>query len=938
MLIRNLVQTCAAILILLTVAGSALAEGPLPLTDFETEADARYAKPPNIVVVEAHAKTGTHALRITHPADQGYYGLRFDTPDMLKIIRAGIAKNPILTMDIFNPQDKPISFSASGGDHLSKDYGSRYNEDGLIAPPGWSTFRLNMTGLLCSNSRNFSQRRPLDASQLRFITLFLCPHKGPEPIVLYLDNVRLEGHGLPFFEGLKAFDIGPSASAVFPGFTGVNEKKIYTPGAGFGWKGPMSGWFRSVTNPDDLAGDFGSGAAFLVELAPGSYVVNVCIDQFGEWGTPPRNTSRTIELNGKAVWSETLSGEEFLRKKYLRFEQSEDTPWTDLWEDRVKAALPIRSFKTEVGADGLLTLRLKATGGTPATLSMLVAYPAGRAVEGEAFMASLDKVRKEAFRSLVVFQPPAAEGPAPEADAADKTRGFIPFVRHTQKSIAAGAVPASAERNTAVSVPCPPGERVSGQIGLFPLEKVSELKVTVSDLAGPAGASIPASAVTVRKIRNFAARGGSLMRLVPRILQPFKDLELRPGLTRGLWLTIQVPAGTAAGLYKGTLSIDSGDKHAGIAVKVTVLPFTLDKADDVVISCTGTRAAPWRGWYPDLEDRWWRIAEKVAADQAAHGMNALTGGPGFKLKGIKDGKAEIDFTDADRWMALANRYGLTMRGDSYQGFDVQLGFWVSQGPDCMAQNEANARRLYGISFSELIGIVYAEVQTHAEEAGWPPRSYYLLDEPRPEHGNVQSALEYLKLCLKAAPKTLFTGYYSPGAGREPYFQSASISIAHHTEASLAACIKAGKEAWTYCGGGGRGDIGRWLFVARRKGLTGFLRNGYMYVNADPYYDFSDVEGAWSRVWPTFDGIASTVGWERTAEGVMDYRYLKTLQARIEAAGKNPAKQAAVKAAEEFLRATLKDVTLGKTSSGDLSPEGWTAFRAGLIRHLGDTAN
>ena len=124
-----------------------------------------------------------------------------------------------------------------------------------------------------------------------------------------------------------------------------------------------------------------------------------------------------------------------------------------------------------------------------------------------------------------------------------------------------------------------------------------------------------------------------------------------------------------------------------------------------------------------------------------------------------------------------------------------------------------------------------------------------------------------------------------------------------------------------------------MFVAHEKGLTGFLRNGYQYVNSDAYYDFSDTEGSWAQVYPSKTGIATTIGWERTAEGVNDYRYLKTLRARIDAARKAGTHKAEADAAEAFLTATLKPIKVEDDNSADLKSDEWIAFRADLAKHI-----
>ena len=149
----------------------------------------------------------------------------------------------------------------------------------------------------------------------------------------------------------------------------------------------------------------------------------------------------------------------------------------------------------------------------------------------------------------------------------------------------------------------------------------------------------------------------------------------KPSVAHGVWLTIDVPQDAPPGKYVGSLQIAPAkgpvtpQQTMNIPVELTVLPFKLDRIDDITISVTGSTAGAFTSFHPELKDRWWEIAEIVMNDQAQHGMNAITGGPGAVLKGVKDGKADIDYTDMDRWMAMAVKHGLTMPGDSYQGLE-----------------------------------------------------------------------------------------------------------------------------------------------------------------------------------------------------------------------------------------------------------------------------
>jgi len=238
-----------------------------------------------------------------------------------------------------------------------------------------------------------------------------------------------------------------------------------------------------------------------------------------------------------------------------------------------------------------------------------------------------------------------------------------------------------------------------------------------------------------------------------------------------------------------------------------------------------------------------------------------------------------------------------------------------------------------VSYAELIRIVFEDVTRHAKEKGWPPRVYYLLDEPRPEWGNIESALEMTKTWVNAAPGVLFSGYYTTGQGRDPYFETMPVNISHFSNRALELTRGAGKQLWDYDGNRARHNMGRWAFAAARAGLKGYLRNGYMYCNSDPYFDFSDDEASWCVVYPSKHGINATVGWERTGQGANDYRYLEMLDRLVKAARAAGKAKAEADAAEAYLNQTLAPVDLEKRETANLKPEEFDVFKRTLAQHV-----
>ncbi|MBM4032805.1 MAG: hypothetical protein FJ291_13595 [Planctomycetes bacterium] len=881
--------------------------------------------------VKEHATDGEHAFRVESDGT-GYPGLEIAAPAALAKFRDFV----LFKVDVFNPQDQAVNCGARMDDAASKDYGSRYNDDNLVVPPGKSTLELNLTGLRKSNARNFSQRLKLDLGSLKLVRLWIAP--VGKPLTLFFDNVRLEGSGLPKVEGLVALDFGPAGAPVYPGFEACSDQHVWDDQRGWGWVG--SDYATIAYTPDALTGDCVGGREFRLKLPNGPYEVHLCWDMFGLWHTLPSFTWRKLLINGKEAISETRTGADFLAKLYYRHEDDEDLPGQDLWEKYIASYQTVHRFKVEV-SDSLLRIEPQADDKSGRGLCFLVVCPEAAAEAGRKFMDTLGALRKAKFNAGMVvsvpkpghphppLSPREREDEEPKPTDAEKARGFIHFVAHTEDDVAVTARPPK-DAAMAIAIEAARGERQAAQVCLFPLAEASDLTVARTALRGPAGAEIPASAIQVRKVRNFLKRAGSSRagNLLPYILQDFRPLDLRPGVTRGLWLTISVPESAAPGKYTGELQVGT----AAIPIELTVHPFALDRVTDITMSVTGSTAGTFNARHPDLNARWWAEAERVMRNQAEHGMNAVTGGPSAVLKGVKDGKAEIDYAAMDSWMALAVKHGLTMPGDSYQGLDV-AGVPHDHSQNAVARCEAAARERFGVSYEELLRIVYADVERHAKEKGWPPRVYYFLDEPRPEYRNVESCGELIRLRTRACPNTLFSGYYSTGAGRDVYFQTMPVSIAHVNPRALELVKGAGKRLWDYSGSRVRHDIGRWAFVAARAGMSGFLRNGYMYVCSMPYFDYSDDEASWSVVYPSKKGLNDTVGWERTAQGVNDYRYLLTCErliAKARAAGKGAAE---AEAAAAFLKAALQPIAIEDKASARLSPAQYDAFRRAIAAHI-----
>ncbi len=235
--------------------------------------------------------------------------------------------------------------------------------------------------------------------------------------------------------------------------------------------------------PDALTGDCVSGREFRLKLPNGRYEVNLCWDMFGLWGTLPTFHWRKLLVNGREVLSQRRSAAEFLANQYYAHEDDEDLPGQDLWEKYIAAHQKIHRFAAAV-TDGLLRIEPQADERSGRGICFLVVYPEGRAAEGRNFMATLDARRKARFNAQLVVSLPRATGEPPVATEADRARGFIPFVAHTEDDLAVNSRPAPEAGRGPLLVAAARGERQAAQVGLYPLAQSDGVRVTVDDLIG----------------------------------------------------------------------------------------------------------------------------------------------------------------------------------------------------------------------------------------------------------------------------------------------------------------------------------------------------------------------------------------------------------------------------------------------------------------------
>jgi hypothetical protein len=895
--------------VVLCVAPARAAAETRLLLGFESDADVASVECDSsaIVLDAAHVTEGAHSLRL--PADDY---LRFFQ------LRGDWSGFDALEVDIHVDLDRPVSVYVLIGDEAWRQrstYWNRYNASFALRP-GANTLAIPIGGLYRGEvgSRFNDLKTPIDASRIVRVDLGFTPAAQTVGFV-YLDNMRLTRTGAP--ASVRAFDFGPPAQSVSPGFTPVSPDDTYFERTGWGWapdSRPGRAW--DVTFPSRLLQDSVDvqEAAFLVKLPPGRYRVVAFFEGLGYWsGEQARFTRREMFGRGWRL-ADTRDKWGQLDAVY-HFQDTEPLPGDDLWDTYL--AYLFRPLTATVSIqEGPFELHVAADGPHARRLAGLVIHPDGDA-QAEAWAAGTLSRQREEFRSRAVERPlPETVGAAP-ITAEDQENGYVLFVPRIEDTVCFSSMPTPAQRRLHLEAFASRGEVRSLTLAIRPLVDLGRIVLSVSDLEGD-GAVLPADCVTVSVVRHLPTRGlGSLMyRITPRYLQPAQEVSLPAGLTRQVWLSMRVPADAAAGPYRGRLLLRAeGREPIEMPLSLEVLPFGLDEADFLSGFFHIEHDLPLEG--PARHEMQYRVFQAFRE----RGFNTFSGGPPIDFHGLdSQGAPLIDFSAADRFMSQARAAGFDWEINNYGGL-VITGLYdiysYTKGETGSALEES-----YGLAFEEIAGRVWSTVLSHAHEHDWLPFSYSLCDEPRVAD-LARDQLEFMRLLNGVAPDLRTTGGYS--VSFEPtedplelelqeFFRVLDVSMLNsHDELVMAKARALGKDVYIYNQGRSRYAFGAYQWSERAKGVSGryewiaFIRHGY------DYFDLDGREPDPRMIYFASDGLRPSLLLEQCAEGMNDFRYLQTLEniADDAAASNSPEARQAAAEAQAFLTSVANRIRLNE---------------------------
>jgi hypothetical protein len=863
----------AVILPLLAFATCHAAQETKPLCDFENDDDMKvfvFRKPAELT--EQHATHGAKSVKIV----VGEYMVSQRLKDW-----SGFES---LDIDCFLDSKEPMAVTLVVRDQAFSEkptYWNRHN-GGYNLVPGTNTISIPVNGLYRgeAGSRNGDIKANIDPSKIIQLELGFGVNKNKDAnATVYVDNVRLTKEILP--PGILAFDFGPESQTVFPGFAPITFTTVYGQN---GNKAGLAraGWGKSIARDDtfptrlyqdwiEMATDKNS-REFVAEVPNGKYHVWVVYNDCGYWGgEQAKHRTRSITAEGSVAWSEDR-GEAGPADHLFRFEKIEPKPGDSIWELYMKDVFKPRRFETTV-ADGTLNLVFDADTGFSSKVSAIIIYPDANKAEAEKWVVDVeDRNRKELeTRALYV-----GEKPAPfEVPAGASAKGYWVGYPSLQDTITMESAPGNVAGEFARSAA--KGQRVSYTFAVRALKDFGDVKLSCTDLKGPAG-TLPASAADLRYIHYGTSRdfNGIAWKISPHTLRPVADsgLKLTRDVTRQFWITLAAPNDAKPGIYTGQVTLNAGALTHSIAISIEVLDLALDEPD-FAFGFFGVHVP---GQLPAARQT--GALKELLTLFKQNGMNSFTGGPGIKFTGFDAGKPVLDFTACDEYFKVVKECGYTKEIQSYGGPGMVEG--LHSGYEIGDAGRGWEKKT-GKPFTEVLKIVWGAVKEHAEKNDWPQIGYNFTDEPRVLE-TAKAQLELMKAYREAVPFVRIGGSYSVHWDETPLNKAIQdifktlvwSGLNVHTQKDLDMAKEFGREVYVYNQGSSRYSFGMYQWAEMRKGVKGRQQWHAQCLHGFQFFDLDGREPDTSAITWGSKEIYPTIVLPRCREGADDFRFAVTL--------------------------------------------------------------
>ena len=742
----------------------------------------------------------------------------------------------VIKFDAYNPAPTPVRLLLRFRDDTAPHgYWSWINHY-FSVKPGRSTVEVYVPDLRRGEGgARMLDTRPLNWKRLRWWGISA---QGGD---VELDNLRLERLVVTAPEGVHAFDFGPGGPPVFIGTTGVTPEDVYSDARGFGWTQKRSIWARKrLAAPDPFVQNWISGnrATFSVKVPNGKVHVWLLWADPGEWELVQHHPWRHIEAEGRKVLEERMTGEQFL-DFYFHFAETEDLPGDDIYERYVAWRYKPATFTVDV-ADGRLDLTLNGPDQYACTVNGIVVTPESKKAEGEAWVASLQKRRREAFEKTWTEKKPE-KGTLPVGIDVGKVLVYrVPLSHNVQVYDAPTADQIDGPMKAVISAAR--GEYEPFAFTLHAVADLPHLAASISDFKSADGKTLPSSAFDVGVVRYKFKRIGlaraGVYGAVPWIIVEGKTSSAKRGMNRRYWITVHVPEDQPAGVYNGEVRI-TGSAKVRVPVTVRVLPLALPEADMGLGMFAMGNPLPHFPYFPENRARNEADKRRSLACGREHGFTYWAIPRGLRFTGFKDGKAQYDVSAGRAQVQLAGHLGFTV-----------VDLYGDRGIARQALNDKGAlARRHGFATTDaLVKEVFGAAKRAAAAAGLPDPVWSFGDEPPDTQAPVLVDMHRrIRELANARSEISWSPRGKPTHELLDVTSICSLNVTNLDDIKRAQA--AGNIVYLNNQGRSRWAYGLYMWKARQAGVRAYQQFCWVGTRSDPYYPLDGHEDDGGHVYP-----------------------------------------------------------------------------------------
>lgn len=462
------------------------------------------------------------------------------------------------------------------------------------------------------------------------------------------------------------------------------------------------------------------------------------------------------------------------------------------------------------------------------------------------------------------------------------------------------------------------GERLNTQILVWSPDTLNQVRVTVGDLKHTSGKIIPRNNLQVNMVRyvigNYpygakdvtcGASPYQNLYLMPDRFEAFDRFDLPGKTVRPVWLSVDVPAGTASGVYTGTIEVRAENYSTSLNVKLNiqnqVLPqpaewkHRFDLWQNPWVVAWQNNLKPWSDEHKLLLKKHLKLyADAGGTYITTYAVHSPWSDNSYMIEGtmidwikLRNGGWKFDYRIFDEYIQLAMSLGIDEAITIYTpvpwGFrfrykDEETGNYVheSWAPDSKA-------------FKDFWNIFLTDLKKHLEQKGWFDKTYIGINE-----NALDQTMAAIKVIKDHSKKWRITYAGDWHKELEELLDDYCFLYGKESDVNVVKQRSARGQTTTYyvcCNPPVPNNFvfsppveGRWIsWYTAAHGYDGFLRWAYDAWPADPLRD------ARHEIWPAGDcylvypGGASCIRFEKLREGIVDFEKIRILR---EKAGKS----------------------------------------------------